>query len=1227
MLRKLTPTVLALAIGASSLSAASLAERGEHIEAIKALADRGLRLPAERLVAAYAKAGYPDDGQAKAAVEFYMADVFRSAAPSPQDKEYEAAYARLQPTIEKLVETAGGKLPEDVKHLLGGGGGNSTLLRLVNDVLRWMNPDQPPPLVMTDEKVEQINRSVKGVIESAKKDYAAAKKKIEAHAAKEEEVWNLPEDSPEAMKINMDAVELRLDAMRPLYFAHLALREVVSRHAAFTSDGGKKVDPTPANDFLRTTLSSEREMLEKWDYEFSDYHPQLKLFMAIMFGEALRQEVKGVSAEDAQGHFFNQALIDRDLSMYKDPKVRDSVAKIVLKGWAGLLRWQLDMNNQKALERGADQWRDFQNRAKNDKSISLSSPDEERQRILGEIWILAGRLFAARGDQSTAGNLFSEVIAAKNVHAGNARKWLTGGGGGASSGDEWAQHPIAADPTSALTGGKAYMSEAKNANPKQQRALYLKAAVGLRSGVLGLTASAYEDQFVDTAPAVYYFYALALTKLDMPYHAAIAAHDGMRAITARITDKSNPWKDAKSGEWTQAGGMVRNLAQNSLAYISQLKAFTKGNGTDKLFAEIAKMADQIDPELGGIGATFTQAEQLVQDEKFEDAIAMLREAGQKFPDHFYKIFGRITNVRLLYATFLKDNKAKSKDAPDKLAKLIDDVQRTTEAVEKKIETDAAKPDLTEAQRKELDNAKKTCTSARISLLINGGRYEDVLTQLGAEFWKKPPTDRGLSGQMLKYLSQAVLESQKDIEKSQDAAKLVALWPLCSEAGAIFKKQAPKVEDGETVNLKGAAVRMAAAFQKASIQAAKLSGKEPKAAPIVDEARRMFAELLGPRLDDKSDPKQIRSIADTLWSLGDKSGGARLYELYKVSLDKQPDLQAYLANPAAVIDPYAAILANRSEFKKPWEELRDLLIDADGFLITFRDAENIKDLKEKKRDFPAAVDKVEAFTKLVESQKTILAGDQAKTMGDAIAKLDELVDMLATNISVSERLANYYLSSGQAVKAIPLGQWLFNDYNPRDPEYAKIYVEGVLDAVKKGTEIEPKVVEAARDIAGKNAAAVAASATQRDTYWMSYIQVLELSVALKDVKAIQANLEYLQRNKSTPRDDLILPPQPGDDPGVRRARDPLAADLAERYLRIFEHVPDVKPVFRVERLIAGGKAVPVFVDADAPAFTASLEVVDGDERIIVVPAAGAAPAADAPATDAAPAADAEAKQGE
>jgi len=74
--------------------------------------------------------------------------------------------------------------------------------------------------------------------------------------------------------------------------------------------------------------------------------------------------------------------------------------------------------------------------------------------------------------------------------------------------------------------------------------------------------------------------------------------------------------------------------------------------------------------------------------------------------------------------------------------------------------------------KELENAKKTCSSARVSLLAHARSNDDVLAQLGrstAEAARRSRRRRLDAAQ----LAQAVYEGQGEVVKTGDAAKVLA----------------------------------------------------------------------------------------------------------------------------------------------------------------------------------------------------------------------------------------------------------------------------------------------------------------------------------------------------------------------------------------------------------------------------------------------------------------------
>jgi hypothetical protein len=137
--------------------------------------------------------------------------------------------------------------------------------------------------------------------------------------------------------------------------------------------------------------------------------------------------------------------------------------------------------------------------------------------------------------------------------------------------------------------------------------------------------------------------------------------------------------------------------------------------------------------------------------------------------------------------------------------------------------------------------------------------------------------------------------------------------------------------------------------------------------------------------------------------------------------------------------------------------------------------------------------------------------------------------------------------------------------------------------------------------------VQGNAQELDAFWTVLIQYLELSAALDDKKIIAEKLLIYQKNKSTPRDDLIAPSVAGDDPLARRPRNVLAVQLAERFLALYQFAPELKPTFRIDTVDPDGKKLNVFADVNAPAFALKTEERDGENVDIIVPA-GAAKAA-------------------
>lgn len=1189
-----------LLTSATAFSAASPAERDERANVIAQLISGRFRLPAQRAIDAFVKAGFESDGAYADALNFAYADTFGNIVT---DKAEGARLADVCAKLKVKVETwaKGRQLPPELAALLSTEG-TAKLLRLINDALGIIRPDYPIMVELTDGQIAAINNAVKGVIDIAMAEFKSGAQKVEANKGFEDKAMELGE-GPEAMKLNQDAVMLRLQALEPMRLAHIFLREVV------TSGEKRKINVTAANDFLHKFLLENQKKLEQWDFEFSDYHPKLKVCLNELICEGVRQKIDGYEAENAEAQAMQ--IVDWDLTPIKDPKVRDQVVELQLQVWAHLLRWQLELNTPTSIAHGIANFQDFQTRGKTDKNLSVTNTDPQKANAIGQVYIYAARLQAAKGNGSTAGGLLVEVQNAKGPQAAAAKMWMATLAGGMKA-DDWGQQPISEEPAQALAIGKAFMSQAAGAVGEQSRKFYMNAAVKLRAGVLGLNNSEFKGQFVECAPGLYMSYSSALYKLNWYHQAAIAAHEGLQSIERVASEsKKNPWKDANGG-WTSTGKQVSSLANNALIYVMFLNSRLKSPAIAKLYGDTIDLAQKIDESLVGKGTEWNVVVGLDGEGKFGEAIDAATAYQNKYPEDWYKVFNFITSVRLRWITQIKE-----KD-PKKAAEVLDQLNKNLAAAADRIKKDRAAPNLPKERLKELDEADNVIVSARIGGLVQEKKYTEVFAQLGPKFWANPPADVELGGRMLSLLSQAMYDNNRaataDPKTKADPKRLLETWPAYKDIARIFKKQAPKyASDANDGVLSRAKSRLASVYYSVSNLAAVFANAKQNAnemEAIHDEALRYFADFMV--IKDDTAPATIFVVAKTLWDLGEKDRAAKDFELYKKSLDVDPVLKAYRQNPEETIKAYGEELTTRQDFKAPWEErggIRDLLIDKQGFMEEYANALDTSKLSEEKRDYAKASVKLDGFAKLVETQKGFLGADNYKKMADKLKELQQVAKGMNNAIKVDSYLAQYYRESGQADKAIPIFENLYKNYDPLNPNYAAGYVEGVLDAVRHNKPVDAKVIKNARDVSVSMISVVQGNAQQLDAYWTVLIQYLELSAAMDDKKVIAEKLLFQEKNKSTPRDDLMAPPVEGDDKRARRPRNALAVELSERFLDLYQFAPGMKPTFRIDTIDVRGKPMKIFADTDAPQFEIKTENRDGDDVDIIVPATNA-PAADA-----------------
>lgn len=1191
LLRHCCPSLFALAC-AAGLSGGWSAEtddrRDEHARAIRALIELSAKIPAERQIQQWSQSGYADTSPS---LKQALQDAFDQAF----DPKFDEA---------RMTKYDAPGLPAVLADVTNRGSGIEAIVKMLNETRRILDPDAPKPSVMpATERLMALKRTFDRLATTFEREFAAAIVKVKEHEKAEEDIWELDErrDRDKINDIQFQAVMRRIDALRVFYFAHMALRESALRGADF------ELDPKVANDALAAFSKQYYETIADWDFQWAEMHPQLQLFCAIAVAEATRHEVKGATESDAESAFFR--VIDKPLETVP-ANARDAVSTVQANAWANMLRWRLELGTPAAYDRGIALFNDFVRRYRNERGFQLDfTADAERAVAIGQIYITAGRLHAAKGDDTSATTLWAQVQGSKNPLAFQARQWMSRGGETVS---DWGQESLPTDPSIALTVGRSLISEASVAGPQQARAYYMRAALGLRGGVLGLSSPAFENQFVAQGPDVYRTYAFALDKLDMPYHAAVAAFEGLRLASQRIDGKQHPWKDSK-GAWTQDGQKLQRLLSTTMTYSSRVNSLGRSAATKRLFDQAIELAQKVDPEAVGENLIWMLVATAFNDGNYEQAIEGARDFARKHPQHFVRSASLI--VRAQQALVAQLSSATGAAAQAKL-----------EAAQKDLDDNIGKLDAWLSKRPndaaiqaEIKPLRIAVTSARIQSKLKSGDYDGVFTDLGPEFWAGGRVDADLAERMLRFLAQAVheahLKTSGVVDTSTDKPKtlepdvLIAAWQRYEPVLKVWKRQKDRYFADDPTPMKNSSYRLAQMAQVVNAQAEQIAD-QPGVREVSEGARLAFADFIEPFVDDSSRPTLILAVAQTLWDINEKGRAVRLFELYKKSLDNDDLVKAYRADPQAALNTFAPTFTARQETREAWTEIADLLYDPPGYLkdLIQLGADEVRS-RGQKRDYHVAVTRIDALRKLIES-KGFFDAETRASMLESATRLRQLASNLAFTITIDSNLAQYYRETNQASKAVTLYRALYQDYDPLNPQFAEGYVEGVLQALAAGEQLSADVITQAREVAGRNLRFFERRPQDRDSYWMSYLQVFELSKYLGsgEMDAIKRSLEFSIRNRSTPRHDLIAPPNPGDDAGISRPRHPLALAIAERFLDLFDEVKVPRP-FRIEEVSAGAKTMRIFVDTDVPAVEAVIEVdAEGEEHIHIKRTAAAAAAA-------------------
>ncbi len=1202
-LRGLVPGLLACALLAGGgagqrVQGASAEQRDEHFQAITAVLDKDFLLTGERERAAFAALGYPDDALHRVALEWYAALKIRGQTKDP------ARVAALDKTAAGLrtqLDAAddANKLPEAVLRLLSTAGSQTS--QLLRDLSGFMAPDEPAPKVpRAPERIEIAKRQVTALIEAAGKEWKRSLAKVKAAQALADEALQGDDKDPKVKDAIYRAGMLRFDAVKVIYNAHTALREVVTRGADFG------LDPKPAAAFLTAFLKENAPTIADWEYTFGDYFPFLKMYADAVLLECARQKTPNQRLDDLETSM--QGVTSLDLRGYPAGE-REGLLQLQIQAWTALLRTRLELalaetdtaKRTAQADKGLEHFATFRDIYKGQKDMTPMAANQSRAWFLGALWITAARLAQAKADAAQANGLLGEVAGNKATNASVlAGGWLASGTA-VGGGDAWGKPTIPGDPGQAITLAQALLKEANaTTDAKLKRAQVLSAAVALRGGVAGIE-SAFADQFVEVGPELYGTYAIVLSQLELRYHAALVAEEGLRSIAGRVTKDSNPWK--KDKEWTASGRQVQKLLKNAQAFAGNLASRAKGAGVAGLQSDVIELVKRISPEDAGQGADEQLFFNALTDGEFERAIQLANDYLTKYPQQQPKVYS------WLIAAYSGWYDAAKKDGNEAKAKQVAaDMQVAAGRME--TEASAALAKKPDAERtKDWLRVLSTVQAAKLTVLLADRKFTEVLTTFGPGFWKNPPADENLRARVLRGLTTAVRDAETarvaDEKQRNDPQSLITAFTAYDAAYGSFIKYLPSIKDpGERDKTQRFGKNMVNAFNSVAGLAdglAKTANAPAQLPDIAKRSRQALADLLEPTITEKDKPATILFCANTLWDLDQHERALRLYELYQKVIQADKGLADFLAAPAPILDQVGTSIGNRPEVANDWAKVRDLVEDKPGLKDLIAQGVPESEWHEKRADFAAALEALRAFRGKAEQQVKTKLGDGWAAADAAMVRLDTVLRSAAQQIVIKAQLARGYRESGKSDRARDLFSELYA-YDPTDPSFAAAYVDIVLDQIKGGKDVK-KDAEKARDIAkgirndaGKNL----------DLYWQASIQVAELSLALGDGKTVTEALRFNAVNQSGPSFDLVLPRvlpderQTGDDKRVRRARNALAVELVKRYLTLYQgNGISEKPSTRIDVVKApDGREWTLFVPLDAPAFEART-VTDQDDGEIVI----------------------------
>ena len=1215
MWKSLSPTLLLLAlIPARPLVAADTLVRDQTATAIVTLVEQKMRLPAKRWLDQWMQAKYPDDGQwIEKTLWLRYAERFSDLVAKDEIEALKKRHQELRDELDKAAKDK--RLPAVARTLLYGAGG--PLDRIKKEILTILDPNLPAPaVILVPEKQALLERLLKSLCDQTTVEFDEAMAKVKEFAAgPEKERWNLKEEDPKGQVIDNSSVNLRIEALQLFITAHSILRDAATRGPEFG------IDPAPIKEWLKKTTSQVLADISLWSFDWGKANAYLGLYCQVFQCEAFTQGIREIKDgkmktplkfEDLESSLGE--IISTDMKPFDtDQALRNEVLMVRARACDQLMRWCVELNDSKLRQKGLETWRRWQTDVvKKEAGLKISTAHKSVVLDLGFMNLSAARLLAATKDskdKDAALGLVAEVSGAKNMHPGlrdYAKQWLVSlTNDSATSNGGWADAATPEDPGSVLVVARQlYRGVDDTTNKSLQRINLIRAASKLRNAIYGFETRAYADQFPASAPGVYLLYTRCLQRLGLRQHAAIAGVEGL-ALMARYLDqweKDNDqtkapviWKAGEGQDWK----MVTGLAKETYRLAQEVYSFNKG------FSAVAEAARNYKTRI--IGATGPDSDleeilQYVQEKKFDESIAkcgdfLKKWPANKNPEFEMYVFSSLVNARL----GLLEKHLASKEA-DKAAQITKELDRDNEAMSKRIAVEMDNAELKPERRRLLEQVRSAILSCSITYKMRDSKFDEVLDLLGPEFWKRPPSDPGLSASMLNKMCVACAKKYEAVNKKPSKEAIADAADRFQAAYVIYGNQIRRLADKNVdAALRRSARLMSQVFQGTALLLRQLSRStptEPQWAVKEAAANRSFADLFEPLIDDQTKPDMVWMTATVLWEVGQDTHqrAARLFERYQGLLNKDDELQAFNKQPKAVLDGYATKILLRPEFKTVWAEIVDLAWDSPETLQAAMNG--TPDVKNQTVNFALALRKLGELRKgPVAQQKSVMAAKDFAEVSAALGALDRLLVAAFYDLQVVSRLATAYREEGNLPKALPLLLSLYEKF-PQVAEYASGFVEVTILAVKEGkidakSAEGKKQLEKALGIASKVREDLQRDTRNRDGYWLAYIQTLELTVALNNIKSVNDTMAFLRLNKSDLSRELVKPrvevvtedgKLAADDKAVRRPRNVQAVQLAQRFLKIFEiNGVGEKPTFRIDSFNSLNPP-QLFADMTAPTVT-------------------------------------------